>query len=134
MQIQFDVSDNKLTNFSQAAKNQLTEQAKLHILEIIREANTTEKLIREDGAAHEITENIVVLAIRRNKTVHKKNVGIIILKILSEIFLFISGLLFVPEYFINSNKTLNMPYLIFFIIFLAVSLILTITMHFKSDE
>lgn len=134
MQIQFDISDNEVTNFSQDAKNRLTEQAKLHTLEIIREADKVEELIHEDGASQEITESIVVQAIRRNKTARKKKVRVTILKIVSEILLFLSGLLFLPEHFIKSDNTLNMPYFIFFIILLAASLIFTITMHFKDGE
>ena len=102
MQINFDLSDAELTHFSQGAKNRLTEQARQYTLEIISEANKVEEMLRENGASQEITESIVVQAIRRNKTVKKKNIGAIILKILSEILLFISGLLFLPDMFIKS--------------------------------
>lgn len=134
MQIKFDISDNEVTSFSQGAKSRLAEQAKLYTLEIIREANKVEELIHEDGASQEITESIVVQAIRRNKTARKKKIGIIVLKIVSEILLFLSGLLFLPDLFIKSNNELNMPFLIFFIILLAASLILVITVHFKDGE
>ena len=134
MQINFDLSDAELTHFSQGAKNRLTEQAKQYTLEIISEANKVEEMLRENGASQEITESIVVQAIRRNKTVRKKNIGAIILKILSEILLFISGLLFLPDMFIKSDNTLNMPYFIFFLLLITVSLILTIIMHFKDGE
>lgn len=134
MQINFDLSDAELTHFSQGAKNRLTEQAKQYTLEIISEANKVEEMLRENGASQEITESIVVQAIRRNKTVKKKNIGAIILKILSEILLFISGLLFLPDMFIKSDNTLNMPYFIFFLLLITISLILTIIMHFKDGE
>ncbi len=134
MQINFDLSETELTHFSQDAKNRLTEQARQYTLEIISEANKVEEMLRENGASQEITESIVVQAIRRNKTARKKNIGIIILKILSEILLFISGLLFLPDKFINSDSTLNMPYFIFFLLLITISLILTIIMHFKDGE
>lgn len=134
MQINFDLSDAELTPFSQGAKNRLTEQARQYTLEIISEANKVEEMLRENGASQEITESIVVQAIRRNKTVRKKNIGAIILKILSEILLFISGLLFLPDMFIKSDNTLNMPYFIFFLLLITISLILTIIMHFKDGE
>ena len=134
MQINFDLSETELTHFSQDAKNRLTEQARQYTLEIISEANKVEEMLRENGASQEITESIVVQAIRRNKTAKKKNIGIIILKILSEILLFISGLLFLPDKFINSDSTLNMPYFIFFLLLITISLILTIIMHFKDGE
>lgn len=134
MQINFDLSDAELTHFSQGAKNRLTEQARQYTLEIISEANKVEEMLRENGASQEITESIVVQAIRRNKTVRKKNIGAIILKILSEILLFISGLLFLPDMFIKSDNTLNMPYFIFFLLLITISLILTIIMHFKDGE
>lgn len=134
MQINFDLSDAELTHFSQGAKNRLTEQARQYTLELISEANKVEEMLRENGASQEITESIVVQAIRRNKTVRKKNIGAIILKILSEILLFISGLLFLPDMFIKSDNTLNMPYFIFFLLLITISLILTIIMHFKDGE
>lgn len=134
MQINFDLPDAELTHFSRGAKNRLTEQAKQYTLEIISEANKVEEMLRENGASQEITESIVVQAIRRNKTVRKKNIGAIILKILSEILLFISGLLFLPDMFIKSDNTLNMPYFIFFLLLITISLILTIIMHFKDGE
>lgn len=87
LQINFNLSDAELTHFSQGAKNRLSNQARQYTLEIISEANKVEELLRENGASQEITESIVVQAIRRNKTVRKKNVRVIILKILSEIFL-----------------------------------------------
>ena len=134
MQIQFNLSDTELAHFSQGAKNRLTEQAKQYTLEVISEANKVEEMLRENGASQEITESIVVQAIRRNKTVRKKNIGAIVLKILSEILLFISGLLFLHDMFIKSDNTLNMPYFIFFLLLITISLILTIIMHFKDGE
>ena len=134
MQISFDLSDVELTPFSQGAKNRLTQQARQYTLEIISEANKVEEMLRENGASQEITESIVVQAIRRNKTVKKKNIGAIILKILSEILLFISGLLFLPDMFIKSDNTFNMPYFIFFLLLIAISLTLTTIMHFKDGE
>ena len=134
MQISFDLSNDELTHFSQGAKNRLAEQAQQYTLEIINEANKVEEMIRENGASQEITESIVVQAIRRNKTIRKKNIGTIILKILSEILLFISGLLFLPDMFIKSDNTLNMPYFIFFLLLITISLILTIITHFKDGE
>lgn len=91
-------------------------------------------MLRENGASQEITESIVVQAIRRNKTVKKKKIGTIILKILSEILLFISGLSFFPDKFIKSDGTLNMSYFIFFLILITASIIITIIMHFKDGE
>ena len=65
MQISFDLSNDELTHFSQGAKNRLAEQAQQYTLEIINEANKVEEMIRENGASQEITESIVVQAIRR---------------------------------------------------------------------
>ena len=134
LQINFDLSNDELTHFSQGAKKRLTEQAKQYTLEIISESNKVEEMLRENGASQEITESIVVQAIRRNKTVKKKKIGTIILKILSEILLFISGLSFFPDKFIKSDGTLNMSYFIFFLILITASIIITIIMHFKDGE
>ena len=134
MQIHFDIPDNNLTFFSQGAKNRLIEQARLHTLDIISEANKVEDMIHENGASQEITENIVVQAIRRNKTIRKKRMGTVILKIFSELLLFFSGLLFIPDLFVKSDGSLNLIYFIFFLIVLTTSLILTIIMHFKDGE
>lgn len=134
LQIRFDIPDNDLTHFSQEAKNRLTDQAKDHTLEIIRESNRVEEMFHANGASQEVTESIVVQAISRNKITRKKKTGIILLKILSEILIFFSGLLFIPDWFIKSDNTLNWGYIVFIFIFMATSLGLTITMHFKDGE
>lgn len=121
-------------NFTQGAINRLVDQAQQHTLEVISEANKVEEMFCENGASHEITESIVVQAIRRNKTTRKKRFKTIVLKISSEILLFLSGLLFIPDFFINHDKKLNIVYFSIFLILITGSIGLTIAMHFKDGE
>lgn len=134
LHIQFDIPDSDLTHFSQEAKNRLTEQAKVHTLEIIQESNRVEGMYHTNGASQEITESMVVQAIDRNKIIRKKKIGIILLKILSEVLVFLSGLLFIPEWFIKPDNSLNLVYTFFIITLMGASLGLTIAMHFKDGE
>lgn len=134
LQLQFEISDNDLTHFSQEAKRRLVEQAKSHTLEIMRESNRVEEMFRADGTSQEITESIVVQAISRNKIKRKKKPYIIAFKILSEVLIFIAGLLFVPEWFVKYNNVLNWAYIVFIFILITVAIGLTIVMHFKDGD
>lgn len=55
-----------------------------------------EEAIRENGASTEITSNIVLQAVRKNKTVHNKKPSklLLITKIISALSLLVTGALF----------------------------------------
>lgn len=134
LEIRYEIADDKVRNFTDSAKNRIQEQSQKYALEIISEAEKVEEFLRENGASTEITENIIFQAVRRNKTEKKKNVKFIITRIISEIFLFISGLMFLPEMFITEEKTLNLGYFIIFLIVTLIAFVMTIVTYFIRGE
>lgn len=134
MEIKFEIADNKIQNFTGSAITALTEHAQKYTLEVIGEAEKVEELTRENGAAPEITNNTIFQAARRNKTVRKKNRALTIIRIIAEIALYISGIMFLPDVFVTAEGTLNLRYLIFFLIVTMVAFVAIITMHFMDGE
>ena len=130
LQISFDIPDDKVNN----AKKRLQQLAKEHTLDIISEAEKVEKMFHEAGASADITDNIIFQASRRNKTEKKKDVKLIIFRVLAEILLFAAGCMFIPERFIDSNNKLNLMYLVVFLIIVTIALICVITSHFLGGE
>lgn len=131
MEIKFEIDNNKVQNFTDGAKNRLSLQAQKYTEDVINEAEKVEELLREDGASPEITENIVFQAIRRNRTPikHRRKWGITVIKILSELLLFISGLLFNQE-----ALSTNIVYFSVFSLVFISALIITIIMHVKDGD
>ena len=68
MAVQVNIDDNKIDNFSDGARITLKKQMDKYADDIIKEANLIEEAIREDGANTEITSNIVLQAVRKNKS------------------------------------------------------------------
>lgn len=134
MEIKYEIPDDKVRNFTVGAKGRLQEQSRKYTLDIISEAEKVGELIRENGALTEITDNIIFQAVRRNKTEKKKNFKIIFIRIVAEIFLFISGLMFMPEKFITSENTFNLGYFVAFAIITLIALIATIATYFIGGE
>lgn len=134
LEIKYEIADNKVRNFTDSAKSRLQEQSQKYTIEIINEAEKVEELVRENGASTEITENIIFQAVRRNKTEKRKNINIIVLRIVAEVLLFVSGLMFIPEMFITSEKTLNLEYFIAFIIITFIAFVITIVTYFVGGE
>lgn len=134
MEIKYEIADDKVRNFTDSAKNRLQEQSQKYTLEIIDEAEKIENLIRENGASTEITDNIVFQAVRRNRTEKKKSIKIIIIRIVAELLLFISGLMFLPEMFITSENTFNLEYFVVFAIITLTALITIIVTYFLGGD
>jgi hypothetical protein len=134
LEIKYEIADDKVRNFTDSAKNRLQEQSQKYTLEIIDEAEKIENLIRENGASTEITDNIVFQAVRRNRTEKKKSIKIIIIRIVAELLLFISGLMFLPEMFITSENTFNLEYFVVFAIITLTALITTIVTYFLGGD
>ena len=134
MEIKYEIADDKVRNFTDSAKNRLQEQSQKYTLEIIEEAEKIENLIRENGASTEITDNIVFQAVSRNRTEKKKSIKIIIIRIVAELLLFISGLMFLPEMFITSKNTFNLEYFVVFAIITLTALITTIVTYFLGGD
>lgn len=131
MEVKFDIDDNKVQNFTDGAKNRLSLQAKKYAEDIVSESEKVEELLREDGASPEITENIVFQAIRRNRNPlkHRKKWWMVVIKVLSELLLFISGLMFNQE-----KLSTNIIYFGFFSLIFISALIITIIMHVKDGD
>ena len=134
MEIKYDIADDKVRNFTDSAKNRLQEQSLKYTLEIISEAEKVEELIRENGASTEITDNIIFQAVRRNKAEKKKSIKIILIRIIAEILLFISGLMFMPERFITTENTFDLRYFVTFLIVTFIALVATIVTYFVGGE
>lgn len=98
MVVQVKIDDNKIDNFSVDAQTTLKKQMEKYADDIIKEANWLEETLREDGASTEITSNIVLQAVRKNKTNHKKkpNILLTIIKIVSAFSMLVTGFLFDP--------------------------------------
>ncbi len=96
MAIQVNIDDNQIDNFSAGAQTTLKKQIEKYATDIIKEANLIEEAIREDGASTEITSNIILQAVRKNKTNNNKksNKGLLITKIVSALSLLVTGFLF----------------------------------------
>lgn len=134
MEIKFQIPDEKVCNFTDGAKSRLKEQSQEYTLEIISEAERVEKIIRENGASTEITDNIVFQAIRRNKIGKKKKIKFIAFRVFAELFLFISGLMFLPDKFITAEKTLNLTYFVIYIVITLSAWITTIITYFMGGD
>ena len=134
LEIKYEIADDKIRNFTDSAKSRLQEQSQKYTLEIISEAEKVEELIRENGASTEITDNIIFQAVRRNKTEKKKSIKTILVRIVAEILLFASGLMFIPEMFITTENTFNLGYFVVFALVTLIALVATIVTYFIGGE
>ena len=131
MEIKYDIDDSKLASFTDEAKLKLIEHSRKHTLDVIDEAEKVEASLREYGATSEITGNIVFQSVRkiRNHPIKKFKWVIVLLKILSELLLFIAGCLFNQDNFANDTAQFYWFCGVFF-----VAVILTIALHFMEGE
>lgn len=132
MAIQITIDEDKIDNFSNDAQTTLKKQIDKYADDIIKEANLIEEGIRENGASTEITSNIVLQAVRKNKTYHnnkKSNKILLITKIVSALSLLITGFLFDSSGYEN-----NKIGLIAFIIFLIIASVSTVLQFVFEDK
>ena len=134
MQITIDIPDDKVSGYTDNAKDRLKKLTEEYVSDIISEAEKVEKMFHEKGASADITDNIIFQASRRNKTEKKKDIKLILFRIVAEILLFVAGCMFIPERFINSNQSLDIVYFSFFLIVVTITLICVITSHFLGGE
>ncbi len=130
MDIIINIDNSKVDNFSSEALVTLKKQIEKHMDDIVNEAHLIEDAIREDGASIEITSNMVLQAVRKNKTIRKKKSDkrLLIFKIISSFSLLITGFLFDSEGYQN-----NVLKLILFIVFLVVACVSTV-LQFVLEE
>ena len=129
--VQINIVDDKVDNFSDEAQTTLKKQIEKYADDIIKEANLIEEGIREDGASTEITSNIVLQAVRKNKTYHNKksNKTLLITKIVSALSLLITGFLFDSSGYQNNKMGL-----IAFVICLIVASVSTVLQFVFEDK
>lgn len=131
MPLQAIVDDGKIDNFSNEAKITLVKQMEKYGEDIINESNLIEQVIREDGASEEITSNIVLQAVRKNKTKRNKKSSkfLLITKIISSLSLLIVGFLFDSSGY--QDKTIKF---ILFVIFLIIACVSTVLQFVLEDK
>ena len=131
MAVQVNIDDNKIDNFSDGAQTTLKKQMEKYADDIIKEANLIEEAIREDGANTEITSNIVLQAVRKNKSnpSKKPNRFLLITKIISSFSLLITGFLFDSSGYQN-----NVSKLIAFVVCLIVASVSTVLQFVFEDR
>lgn len=96
MSLQVNINDDKINNFSNDALLEFEKQLEKYGDNIIKEANLIEEADRVDGASTEITSNIVLQAVRKNKISNTKKINktLIVVKIISVFSLLLTGFLF----------------------------------------
>lgn len=130
MAIQVNITDDKVDNLSVDAQTTLKKQMEKYADDIIKEANLVEEAIREDGASTEITSNIILQAVRRNRNHSSKrsNKWLLFVKIASALSLLVTGFLFDADGY--QNNTIQ---LVAFIIVFAIACVTTV-LQFVFEE
>lgn len=130
MAIHVDIEDNKLSNFSNDAKDTLKLQIEKYANDIIKESNLIEEGLREDEASTEITSSFVIQAVRKNRISrpHNAHKHLFKAKVVSFISVFISGALLDFQELQSS-----MGKLIAFIIFFVIASVSTV-LQFSWEE
>jgi len=137
LEVRFEIPEDKIKNFSGNAKNKIIDHAKNYTLDIINEAERIELSTHEGDSPSEITSSHVGHAANKFRSIRgvkKRKTGITILKIVSEVLILATGIMFLPEQFITENSSFNIVYFIIFIAVLAAALITTITSYFLGGE
>lgn len=131
MAVQINIDENKIDNFSDGAQTTLKKQMEKYADDIIKEANLIEEAIREDGANTEITSNIILQAVRKNKSNSSKkpNRPLLIAKIISVFSLLITGFLFDSSGYQN-----NVLKLIAFIVCIIIASVSTVLQFVYEDR
>ena len=132
MAIQVNIDDSKVDNFSNNAQNTLKNQMEKYADDIIKEANLIEEAIREDGANREITSNIILQAVRKNKTNQgkKNSKWLVFSKILSTLSLLVTGFLFDPTGY--QDNVIKLTAFIIFLIIASASTAIQIVLENKE--
>ncbi len=131
MAVQIEIADDKISNFSDDARESFKKQVEKYADDLVREANLLEETARENGAAMEITSNIVLQAARKNKIIHTKKANrfLLVMKIVSSLSLTATGFLFDSNGF-QDNK---IGFFAFMAVF-TVAAVSTVLQFVKEDE
>ena len=137
MEVKFEIPEDKVKSFSGNAKNKISEYAQDYALDIISEAERIEWSTHIGDSPSEITSSHLGHAVNKFKSisrVKKKKVGLTILKIISEVLILITGIMFLPDKFVSKGGNFNIIYFVIFLIVLAAALITTIISYFLGGE
>ncbi len=131
MSLQVNINDDKINNFSNDAILEFEKQLEKYGDNIIKEANLIEEADRVDGASTEITSNIVLQAVRKNKISNTKKINktLIVVKIISVFSLLLTGFLFDSSGY--KEETVK---LVLFIICLIIASVSTVLQFVFEDK
>lgn len=130
MNLQVEISDEKIANMTPSAKDELAKQLKEYADNIIKESNLIAEGNLVSGANIEITSNSVLQAVKKyiSSPPKKKRVGLVLLKIGAPISMWFPGFLFDANGYGD-----NIVKLIVFVISLIVATMLTVLLVLKED-
>lgn len=130
MKIEFDISDDKIVNFSLGAKNELVHQSQRIASDIVDEASRIEASRRIYDTNSEVTQSNVIEAANqpRMMVVKKKTWWTKIVQIASFISSLIMGSL------LDTDKFKDVSHVIWFIIMTFIAIGTTIYVTFNQDN
>jgi len=136
LEVKFEIPDDKVKCFSGNAKNKIVEHTKNYAIDIINEAERMELSTHEGDAPSEVTSSHVGHAVNKFRSisgVKKKKTGMTVLKVVSDLLLLLTGLMFLPEKFVSGNE-FNVVYFLFFALALTAAIITTIISQFGGED
>lgn len=132
MPLSIGIQDDEITGFNEHAKNELVNVTREYINDLLDETYRLEPLnALKKTKEHEITSTLVAnanLVVRRNLGKKKIRWGVKLLKLVSSILTFLTGLFYDLDKFKNNSN-----YPIIFIILIAITLVV-ITIDFIKGE
>ena len=132
MEIKYSIPDEEIRDFTYPAKAKLTQCSKQYTKEIIQLSKTSESAIRQSNAQIEITDTHVSIAVGKYKTEPKRNIWHLIVQILSELFLFVAGLMFSIERIVP-NGSFDLNYFVILMLVMIVAIICTVVAHLTNN-
>lgn len=130
MPINIDITDSDLAGFNDQAKQELKVSVETFSDDLIAEANRIESSINSTSQGPEITSSIVrdaKVLIRHKISRPKKNVWSILLKIGASVLSLVAGIMYQKE------KLQDTTYLVFYIIIIAIAILLTTLTVIKEN-
>lgn len=130
MNIEINISNEKIVNFSENAKTELTKQTNRIVNEIIDEASRIEATRRISGTNSEVTQsNVKEVAIQPHLYFRHKNTwGVKIIQITAFITTSIAGALF------DIDKFKSESHVIWFIILSLIAISTTVYLIFNQEN
>ena len=134
MEIKYEIPDNMVECFTKEAKDCLLNLSEKYTIDIISEAEATEQIYQVQGASKEITHSNVLQATKTYRINRKKSKLPMVLGIIGEFLLFISGIMFLPDIMITVDNKLNLMYLIIWVVILLIAFTVTICSHLLGGD